>query len=99
MTTVEAEEIYVRSLANGRVHTKYRIASNPSLASREGCNLDQAEQTEEISFEEAAATSPALLCERDFPDGPATFARDETIDVVPDPDHDDGTIEADDQEV
>ena len=86
MPIVEAEKLYVKSLSNGRVHTKYRIEGNPALASREGCNLDQAEQTREISAEEVAATSPVLLCERDFQNGFFGAA-------APNPDADDGTTE------
>lgn len=81
MAKIEAEEVFIRSLSNGRVHIKYRIGENDLLASREGCNLDQAENTEEISEAEARATSPALLCRNDFVD--VVFVDDGTVE--PDP--------------
>lgn len=87
MAIVEAKEVFIRSLSNGRVHTKYAVGENELLASREGCNLDQAEQTVEITEEEARATNPALLCRNDFVD----------VVFVDDPDHDDGTVEADEE--
>lgn len=83
MATVEAEEVFTRDRSNGRVHKRYRVAGAEKLATREGCNLDQAGAYDEIDEAAVAATNPALLCGNDFPNGFYT----------PNPDADDGTTE------
>lgn len=65
--TVEAEVVYTRDRSSGRVHERYRIEGAEKLATREGCNLDEAGRYDEITEEEMLATYPALLCGNDFP--------------------------------
>jgi hypothetical protein len=79
MGTVEAEIVYTRDRSNGRVHARYRVAGGRELATREGCNLDQAGAFDVISADQARETNVALLCANDFPDGPASIPAEEPV--------------------
>ncbi len=90
MANVEAEVVYTRDLSSGRIHARYRVEGSTKLATREGCNLDEAGAYEIVDGVFVATSNPVLLCASDFPDGPASIAVD--------PDADDGTVEDDDGE-
>jgi hypothetical protein len=58
------DTVYVRDLSSGRLHKGARIGT--TVATPEGCNLDDAGETEE-SAEMPLIEDLALLCERCFP--------------------------------
>lgn len=96
MAKVEAEVVYTRDLSSGRVHTRYRVEGSSALATREGCNVDQAGAYELVDADFVAATNPALLCDNDFPDGPASLPSSAPSPAA-DPESDDGSVETDEE--
>lgn len=68
-----SEEVLTRDISSGRLH-RQTLREDGSLASFEGCNLDDAGAAEILTPEEAAhaleQAEPWQLCRNDFPDIP-----------------------------
>lgn len=64
-------EVVTRDKTSGRLHRQTQ-RDDGKLASYEGCNLDDAGESEVLTPEEAASAiemaEPGQLCENDFPD-------------------------------
>lgn len=63
--TVEGEVVLTRDRSSGRVHKRIRLAGETILRTFEGCNVDDAGESEVI--ESTEGIEPSDLCARCFP--------------------------------